>query len=61
MAITLQDKLKTLPIERQEYIKKRTAELNQQEYALRAREAREAVKSKQKGLAKTNYNHKIYA
>ena len=41
MAITLQDKLKTLSKERQELIRSRTDELIRQEYALRQQEERQ--------------------
>jgi hypothetical protein len=43
MAISLEDKLKTLPIERQEYIKKATDELIREEYALREIEKKQSI------------------
>ena len=43
MAISLEDKLKTLPIERQEAIKKATDELIREEYALREKEKKQSI------------------
>ena len=43
MAISLEEKLKTLPIERQEYIAKATDELIREEYALREKEKKQSV------------------
>ena len=48
MAITLQEKLKTLSKERQDLIRSRTDELIRQEYALREQEERqERLRKKQ--------------
>ena len=45
MAISLEDKLKTLPIERQEAIKKATDKLIREEYALREKEKKEKIRT----------------
>lgn len=43
MAISLEDKLKTLPIERQEAIKKATDELIREEYSLQEKEKKQSI------------------
>ena len=45
MAISLEDKLKTLPIERQQSIKEATDELIRQEYRLREIEKKQSIQA----------------
>ncbi len=51
MAITLQDKIKSLPKERQEIIRRNTAKLIQQEYKLREAEKQEELSTKESSYA----------
>lgn len=54
MAITLEDKLNTLPIEEQQYIKLCASKLVEEEYALRRKEARRLVAPQKKKKTKRN-------
>ena len=54
MAITLEDKLNTLPIEEQQYIQQCASKLIEEEYALRRKEARRLVAPQKKKKAQRN-------